>query len=251
VLVDLGLLAPLSLRVRGAARLSLSAALQDLGRAATAAAEVGGGGAPAVFSFSRLLRAAGVAAAGSGAFSAYADVARLLGTQVSTTRPSLALPSPPPPLTSRLLRPPTQTAALRLPFDATGDLIAWWAYQVRAASDAAASASASASPAPAAASASCCCGGAAPSPAPELPLASRLAFPTSPPFSSAFGLAKLNESGLLQPDRASLALLACRMQVRRRVAQRGGRGSASQSNSPHRSRAALPRFAADARSATS
>jgi hypothetical protein len=93
VLVDLGLLAPLSLRVRGAARLRLSAALQDLGRAATAAAEGDSDGAPAVFSFSRLLRAAGVAAAGSSAFSAYADVAQLLGTQVSAAPEARGVPS--------------------------------------------------------------------------------------------------------------------------------------------------------------
>jgi hypothetical protein len=198
-------LAPLSLIVRGEARLKATDALRYFRTAAT-----GGTGR---WSFNSFLSSVGVQRAGSAdSFGAFADVAALVGSQ---------------------------TAAVRLPFDLTGDLLAWLAWLrgegkgtlstgalVKPASSEGAAAAAAAE------TSSCCCAGggggggggrrrelqtspSSPSSSPvaggvEEAVVSSPDFPRPLPFTMSFGIAKVNVTGLLSPDAASVGLLLCR-----------------------------------------
>jgi len=196
--VVLSWLWPFTVTVSASSRVSMSKVFESLGNAAVS------GNTGGQFSFSSLFSTLGGSVSSSSIYGVYKDIAKILGTQ---------------------------TLAVRIPFDITGDVIAWYGFQ-RA--EAVASSTAASSPTSAATSdgassssstassstttTSCCCtassGTATPSPSP-LPdfktLSSSLVFPAARPYGMTFGLAKVNSSGLLQPTQSSASVLFCRM----------------------------------------
>ena len=185
--VVLSWLWPFTVTVSASSRVSLSKVFESLGNAAIAGTPGG------QFSFSSLFSTLGGSVSSSSLYGVYQDIAKILGTQ---------------------------TLAVRIPFDVTGDVIAWYGFQRAEATTSAATASAATattSTSSTSTSTSCCCSSiskATPSssPLPEFKtLSSNLVFPAARPYGMTFGLSKVNSSGLLQPTHSSVSVLFCRM----------------------------------------
>lgn len=183
--VVLSWLWPFTVTISASSRVSLSKVFESLGNAAIS------GNPGGQFSFSSLFSTLGGSVSSSALYGVYQDIAKILGTQ---------------------------TLAVRIPFDITGDVIAWYGFQRAEAAAAAATGTSSASASTTTSSTSCCCSASSASATPSsspLPeyktLSSNLVFPAARPYGMTYGLAKVNSSGLLQPTHSSVSVLFCRM----------------------------------------